>query len=147
MVRIVLGRGEPGGQLACLLNMQRSQQKKPTSAPVLPKTTLASTVAPEDLQLGDYVTLLNIICELPSYLWCADATTLSIEEPVRIRLIPASAGKPLKVQAICLPFVLVKKPSGKQRTLDLRQCRLARLDKTYVSATWKANKKGRSIRK
>ena len=124
--------------------MQRSQQKMPTSSPVLPKTTLASMVAPEDLQLGDFVTLLNILCELPSYLWCADATTLPIDEPVRIRLIPASAGKPLKVQAICLPFVLVKKPSGKQRTLDLRQCRLARLDRSFATATWKAGKKNRS---
>ncbi|MEO2048596.1 MAG: hypothetical protein ABGX16_18735 [Pirellulales bacterium] len=127
--------------------MQRSQQTKPTSTEVSPEITLASTVAPEDLQLGDFVTLLNIICELPSYLWCADATTLPIDEPVRIRLIPAGAGKPLKVQAICLPFVLVKKPSGKQRTLDLRQCRLARLDRSFATATWKASKKGRSKRK
>jgi hypothetical protein len=127
--------------------MRRSRQKQMTGPPAPPKITLASTVAPEDLQPGDFVTLLHFVCELPSYLWCADATTMPVDEPVRIQLIPASAGQPLKVQAICLPFVLVKRPSGKQRTLDVRQCRLARLDWSFATATWKASKKGKSKRK
>jgi hypothetical protein len=124
--------------------MRRSRQKQTDQRSMPPRATLASTVAPEDLQTGDFVTLLHFVCELPSYLWCADATTMPIDEPVRIQLIPASAGQPLKVQAICLPFVLVKRPSGKQRTLDVRQCRLARLDPTYATAAWKASKRRRS---
>ena len=130
-----------------LSSMRRSQQKQIDQRPQPPPATLASTVAPEDLQPGDFVTLLHFVCELPSYLWCADAATMPVDEPVRIQLIPANAGLPLKVQAICLPFVLVKRPSGKQRTLDVRQCRLARLDSAFATATWKASKRRRSGRK
>ena len=45
-------------------------------------------------------------------------------------------GLPLKVKAICLPFVFVKKPCGKHRTLDFRQQRLVR-SPDYASVVWK----------
>lgn len=113
------------------------QQQFDEKSPVL-RSTVAKALAPEDIRLGDFVTILYAITELPSFLWCADAATLPLHEPIRYQFVPEKAGIPLKVKSICLPFVLVKHPCGDRRTLDVRQCRLARLDWGYASVTWKA---------
>ena len=97
--------------------------------------------------VGDFVTMLHTITELPSCMWCADASTLPLHEPIRIQFMPLHAGIPLKVQSVCLPFVLVKRPFGDQQTLDVRQCRFARIDREYATEAWKAHKKHRSKRK
>ena len=125
-------------------------------------------LAPEDIRAGDYVAVLREIYELPSYWWSMDTcgrragghslasvlmrydcvvcvsmdTALdSRDELVRIRMVPTQENIPLKVKSVCLPFVLAKQPTGERRTLDLRRCRLARLDKRYAAAAWKAYKR------
>lgn len=90
--------------------------------------------------MGDYVSLLHVYYDMPSFFWCCDAVTHSREELVRLCYLPESAGVPLKVKAICLPFVLVKHPTGGKRTLDVRKVRLARLDNKYAAAAWKMRK-------
>lgn len=107
-------------------------------------STLASTLAPEDVRVGDFVTLLQVTYEVPSYLWCADATLLEREVPVRLPWLPECGGMPLKVKAVCLPFVLVKLPTGEKQALDVRRCRLARLKDSYAAAAWKAYKNRKS---
>lgn len=129
---------------ACPTCMGHSKQKQSDQQSVTLDTTLAKTLAPEDIRVGDFVTMLHTIAELPSCLWCADATSLAFDEPVRIRFMAMPAGIPLKVQAVCLPFLLVKRPFGGQETLDVRQCRFARLDRGFAAAAWKAHKKRRS---
>lgn len=96
--------------------------------------SVAASVAPEDIKLGDFVAVLNEIEEFPSFLW-SDAP--NAEELVRIRLIPAGSGKPLKVKAICLPFLFVRHPSGPYETLDIRRSQLVRLASTYAKPVWK----------
>lgn len=108
---------------------------------------MAKALAPEDILVGDFVTLLHTITELPSCLWCADASTLPLDEPIRIKYLPLEAGIPLKVKAVCLPFVLVKRPFGDRQTLDVRECRFARIDPQFASAAWKAHRKQSSKKK
>jgi hypothetical protein len=103
--------------------------------------SLAKSLAPEDVRVGDYVTLLHMVYELPSFLWCGDASIVDRDEPVRMQLVPLGGGVPLKVKSVCLPFVFVKHPSGKQRPLDIRRCRLARLDRDYAQVAWKTYRK------
>jgi hypothetical protein len=103
-------------------------------------TTLARCLAPEDIQPRDYVTPLSMLAEVPSYWWCADDWSLPRDLPVTIRFITNCDGAPLRVKAICLPFVLVKQPSGQSLTLDLRKWRLARLNRRYARRAWKAYK-------
>ncbi len=110
------------------------------------RATLAKALAPEDVRPGDYVTPLVEVAEVPSFYWDADATTLPRDEPVRIRFVPAGGGVPLRVKGVCLPFVLVKYPCGRREALDVRRCRLARLDRHYAAAAWKAYKKPRRDR-
>jgi hypothetical protein len=98
--------------------------------------TVAATVAPEDLRAGDYVAILNRTYEAPSFLWpCAES--VAPEEPVRIRWRTREAGLPLKVKAICLPFVFLTTPKGRYRSVDVRQVELVRLNSGYARFVWK----------
>ena len=105
--------------------------------------SLAKPLAPEEICAGDYVTVLHEICELPSFLWCSDGALTRRDELVRMKLMPKRGGVPLKVKSVCLPFVLVKHPSGSKRPLDVRQCRLAKLDREYAEAAWRSAAKKR----
>ncbi len=112
-------------------------------------TTLARPIAPDDLRRGEYVAVLHEVAEVPSFFWCCDSGLLNPHEPVSITYRPLSKDRvPLKVIALCLPFVLVEHPDGEHRTLDIRGCQLARLDKEYARVAWKGmKKKGRRKRK
>jgi hypothetical protein len=101
------------------------------------ETTTAATVAGEDLACGDYVSLLNETVEFPSFLWNCCDSTLSPHELVRLKVIPSRAGQPLKVMAICLPFVYTKTPAGEMTTLDIRRVQLVRLDRSCAKSIWK----------
>ena len=105
------------------------------------KSSLARSVAAEDLRRGDIVAILDEIYELPSFLWSCDTHLLPPQEPVRMKWRTTDNGRPLKVKAICLPFLLVKAPCGKAETLDVRKCQLVRLNRNYAKRVWKKLRK------
>jgi hypothetical protein len=110
--------------------------------------SLAKALAPEEIRRGDFVAPLYLVAEYPSWYW--DDAFHSRETTVRVPLMPSCEPQPLKVRRVCLPFVLVKTPEGAERTLDVRRYRLARLDRTFAGAAWKAYRrvrKGSSGRK
>ncbi len=104
---------------------------------------LAKTLAGEDVCCGDMVAILDVILEFPSFLWGDDPNVLPPQEPVYMRSRSAHTGKPLKVKAICLPYILVETPKGRHKTLDVRQCRLVRLGDGYAKKAWKKFRKAR----
>lgn len=112
-----------------------------TNAKPASRTTVAARVAGEDIYRGDYVTVLNEIVEMPSFLWCCSTATLPTDEPVRIRYMPENAGQPYKVVAVCLPFVYVKRPKGDVFAVDTRQLQLVRLDRDSGRHVWKQMRK------
>src|SRR4051812_22368161 len=116
----------------------RKSEGKSTAAA---EATLAKALAPEEIHAGDFVTPLFIIAEVPSYWWCGNDWEMPRDEPVRIRFTSTCHGAPLKVESVCLPFVLVKTPARDHGTLDLRKCQLARLDHAHAKRAWKAYKK------
>ena len=101
------------------------------------ESSLAKALAPEEIRRGDFVAPLYVISEWPTWFWDDDGLQ-SREEPVRLRLTPREEAQPLKVRSVCLPFVLIKTPAGEERTLDVRKCRLARLDKAFANVSWRA---------
>lgn len=101
-------------------------------------TTVAANVAGEDVRCGDYVTLLNTTCEVPSYMW--DQAMLAATDLVRLKIVPGDAGVPLRVFAVCLPFVYAKTAAGDVRTLDLRRQQIVRLDRATAKEVWAALK-------
>lgn len=101
------------------------------------ETTVASTLAGEDVARGDFVALLNSVCELPSYLWNSCDALLPADELVRLKFIPSEAGTPLKVFAICLPFIYATTAEGMTETIDLRQSQIVRLDRASAKKVWR----------
>ncbi|MGD9646313.1 MAG: hypothetical protein AB7U73_11430 [Pirellulales bacterium] len=107
----------------------------------LPETdcsSVAASVAPEDLRRGDFVAILSEIIELPSFFW-DETLPGDRDELVRVQRLPTDNRVPLKVKAICLPFVFVKSPSGRYQTIDVRLARLVRLKKRYAKTVWKSS--------
>src|SRR5665213_2915774 len=88
-------------------------------------STIAATVAPEDLRRGDFVAVLSEIVELPSYLW-TETLLAGRCEAVRVRRLPTEDRVPLKIKAICPPYIFVKLPSGQFHTIDVRLATLVR---------------------
>ena len=105
------------------------------------QTALAKALAPEEIRRGDFVTLLYVIKEWPTWYW--DDDLQSRQEPVQVRMTPQDEPRPLKVLAVCLPFVLVEPPRGREQTLDVRKCRLARLDRRFARVARRAYRKKR----
>lgn len=101
-----------------------------TKTAVERRVSLAASLAPEDVLVGDDVAILNETHEFPSFLW--DCQSLAPHELVRLQCLPGDAGSPLHVEGVCLPFVFVKTVRGDFRTLDLRQLQLVRLDPDYA---------------
>ncbi len=93
-----------------------------------PATSLAASLAPEDVKIGDFIAPLTRTYELPSYLW-NDAYT---NEIVRLQITAHDAGRPMKVKAICLPFVYVSLRKKKRQIIDVRTTQIARVDKHYA---------------
>jgi hypothetical protein len=108
----------------------------------LAKLNISKTVAPEDVSAGDYVMLMHVVWELPSFLWGSDEVMHSREELVRLSFMPPKEDcLPLKVEAVCLPFVQVVHPSGHPQMLDLRRVRLAWLTRSFGKHSWKTFKR------
>lgn len=101
---------------------------------------LAASVAPEDLNCGDYIAALNVVYQFPSFLWCCDSSAVEPGEAVQVQFRAPGAGTPLKVKAICLPFVFVKLPNGSTQTMDVRQFQFVRLAPEYAKTVCKTRK-------
>jgi hypothetical protein len=104
------------------------------------KSGVARCLAPEEIAVGDFVAVLRVVYEVPSFVWNDCDTFADRGELVRLAMIPEESSEPLKVKAVCLPFVLVKSRKGQQRGLDIRRFHLARVDSFYARAAWKASK-------
>ncbi|MEP3932368.1 hypothetical protein [Rhodopirellula bahusiensis] len=104
-------------------------------------TNVATRVAGEDIQKGDFVTVLSEIFEVPSFLWNCSDVSLPPDEPVRARYTYTSNGTPYKVSVVCLPFVYAKRPRGAMACFDIRRHELVRLDRESDRSLWKLLRK------
>ena len=107
--------------------MSRSIESNPI------QTDYAKELHPEDIEIGDYVAISKSVYQYPSYLWHHDYASLPPHEPVNVTLLSYSV-VPLKVEAICVPFVLCRCPDEKTQCLDLRQTQLFRLTQEFAEA-------------
>lgn len=105
---------------------------------------LAAVVAGEDLRIGDDIAILTEIVEIPSCFWGCDSATLSPHELVRLRYTSREPGTPLRVVAICLPFVCTVTPKNQHRLIDLRVVQIARLTEDYARTVRKGPKEHRA---
>ena len=110
-------------------------------------TKVAARLAGEDIQPGDYITVLNEIVELPSYLWNCSDTSLPADELVRLVYKPPESGQPFQVVATCLPFVYVETWEGESCIFDTRQHQLVRLDHDGSRKLWKRQRRRKKEKK
>ncbi len=88
------------------------------------------------MKLGDYITVCHEIGQLLPECseWKRDM------QVIHVRFMPWDAGDPLRVEGVCLPFVLVSTPQGKHETLDLRRQEIVRLDPSFGRSAFKKMK-------
>lgn len=97
---------------------------------------------PEDLSVGDHIVLSEVSYQYATFNWCgADMSIRSPEEPIEITYYPSwDKHEPMKVKAVCLPFVLCKTVEKKHCVLDLRQVKVARVDDNFATSVKNAAK-------
>lgn len=98
---------------------------------------VARTLAPEDIHIEQWVAVFTVICEfLPC--WAIESPSdIDRIRTVRYAYAPESAGEPLRVIDVCLPFVLVESVTGAPRVLDLRACTLVALAPRFAKSVRK----------
>lgn len=89
--------------------------------------------SPEDIRIGDYVVKTHRRYQLVP---CSVERPMSGEaiEPVILYGWPFDSGEPMKVLAVCLPFVMTESAEGLREAIDTRQDVLMRVSKTYAKA-------------
>lgn len=106
-------------------------------------TEAVRPLAPEEIHVGDYVVVLRETAELPAVLWLCDALPGEGDSVLRIPFLPEGGGIPRRVDAVYLPYALVKPPRGSPETLDVRRHQLARVDRRSARTVWRALKNAR----
>lgn len=104
----------------------------------------AKVLAPEDVRIGTYVAVLDVVQEMIVGT-AVESWSSNPPEVVRVRTMPCDCEfcghvTPMRVIAVCLPYVFVRKPGpgkGECRTIDIRRYRLAELAQDYGRAAFK----------
>src|ERR1700722_4762210 len=129
---------EPDGGMRVSSLMRHCRKRNVARRADSAESKTAKVLAPEDGRAAASVARWKVVEEIPSYCWFGGISTTRPDEPVRVPFVPKNGGVPLRVRSVCLPFILVKAPSGKLRNLDVRLSRLARLDRAHARAAWTA---------
>ena len=108
------------------------------------RVRLARPVAPEDLQRGQYVTMLTYTQELvPDMLFGGSFDAPRVH---RVERLPGHA-LPMRIIDVCLPFVLIKDVEGDTLVLDTRRVRLARITKRFAREAFRRMKPNKRKKK
>ncbi len=100
--------------------------------------SLARSIAPEDIKAGQYLAILAEVEETEP-LFLTGESWRSADLPIRYESF-CHYVEPLKVLAVCVPFVFIRYVTGDVRTLDCRQTRFAHLPEEYAEFVWKRHK-------
>lgn len=93
--------------------------------------TAIKRLAPEDIAPGLFIAITGKYDEVMPY-WLFDSVPARGVEYLRVPSIDCADGEPLRILAVCLPFVLTEEADGRTRTLDIRQHMLASVDEMYA---------------
>ena len=106
------------------------------------KPALASAcraIHPEDLNVGDHVTVLQQNHQIATFVWCSiDAHQFPPNELIEITA--RSEFEALKVKDICFPFLLCTGIEGETHVIDTRSHQIGKLAPSFVRSLKKARK-------
>ncbi|MEM6755542.1 MAG: hypothetical protein AAF586_00105 [Planctomycetota bacterium] len=94
-------------------------------------------LAVEDLRRGDFVVVTHGTCQVLR-IDCAAAWGEDGLRVDRVRYVPFDAGRPMKVRAVCLPFVYAVSTDEDGEAIDLRLASIARLPREAGRAAFDA---------
>lgn len=103
-------------------------------------------VRPDDVRIGDFVAVLCETYEWPT-IFCGSEFGPAVQ---RATLVPNQTDEPVRVEAVCVPFVFVVDAAGVHRVIDMRRVTLARVAKRFgraVFASGAARKSGKRCKK
>lgn len=95
------------------------------------KMSTAKPLAPEDIRPGEYVSVLHAVEEFLTMSVFGPASWDDLKT-VRVCVLPEGDMQPMRVEEVCLPFVLVKLADGGLRTLDVRRYQFARVTERFA---------------
>ena len=106
------------------------------------KPALASAcqaIHPEDLNVGDHITVLQQSYQIGSYVWCSiDAHQFPPNELIEI--VARSEFEALKVKDICFPYLLCTGIDKETRVIDTRSHQIGKLAPSFIRSLKKATK-------
>lgn len=88
---------------------------------------------PEDVRAGDFVMVMRESFDLVWPGCFPGEGSLRVE---RVSLVPNETGMPVRVEAVCVPFVLVRDARGRRSMIDTRRVELARVSGRFGRAAF-----------
>lgn len=107
----------------------------------MPRNIISRTIAPEDIRAGMYVAVSLVEIEAVSpRMFMGGCGPGEMPDPKLMRWTqrPCEPSRPLRVEAVSLPYVHATDPVEGPRTLDVRQHRLVRLTKNYATKAFES---------
>ena len=99
---------------------------------------MARLIAPEDIVRGQYLVIMGEIEEIEPF-FCTSDLLEKQSLPIRYERMCGYI-EPIRVLAVCVPFILIRYVTGQVRSLDCRQTRFARVDAAYGQLVWRAHR-------
>ncbi len=111
-----------------------------TSTPSQPAlASVCRAIHPEDLSVGDYITVLQQTHQIGTFAWCSiDAHQFPPNEAIELTIRGQFAA--LEVKDICFPFLLCTDDADEVHVIDSRSNQLGKLAPSFVDNFKKANK-------
>lgn len=97
------------------------------------QTLSKRVLSPEDIQVGDQIALTHIHIQLVPDMIEVFLAGQTIE-PIRMTAMPGDSGWPIKVLAVCLPFLMTETVTGSRCVIDTRRYEFVRVSDAYAKA-------------
>lgn len=111
------------------------------------KVRVARQVRPDDICVGSFVAVLCETYEWPEFSCFGGAKEAGSDGVQRVTLVPNETKPPVRIEAVCVPFVFVVDAGGKRQVFDMRRIRLARVSNRFGRSVFAAMSRKKSRKK
>jgi hypothetical protein len=106
--------------------------------------TVAKVLPHEDIRVGDFVSVIGIAHQIPSFFWCGvDSTVLRPDQLVKLEFWVSDV-VPVRVKSICLPQVFVMDLDREFALIDVRRSRLVKVDDDFAKTVWRSLRRAKA---
>ncbi len=92
-------------------------------------------VRADDVCVGDYVVVMHESYDFVSMSCFSDTDSMKVE---RVTVLPNQTKSPVRIEAVCVPFLMVKAVGGKRTMVDMRRVQLAQVSGRFGQAVFAA---------